>query len=100
MLTVSRTTPSAGEASLAGAGLAGKEDNPRATKLRHVAQIAPFAACEAEQLLSQVTAEPPLTAEPLRHGPLGYVMSIGPVSLAGQRSRSGPYAGRRASRLP
>ena len=101
------------------AHLAGKEQSPHATKLRHAAQMALYAVHEAEQLLKARCAEPlevcgvpasvpalPIaiersdpSVERLRHGPLGYVMAIGPVSLAGQRPRSGPYSGRRASRL-
>ena len=50
---------------------AGTDHNPKAARLRHMAQMALYAAHEAEQLLAR----------------------------AEQRSRSGPYSGRRASRL-
>lgn len=84
------------------ARMAGKEDSPHATRLRHSAQMALFAAFEAEQLFrarDHRPKQPASVAAPRRHGPIRYDAAMGPVSLAGQRSRSGPYAGRRAARL-
>jgi hypothetical protein len=101
--------------------MAGKAHDPHSAKLRHAAQMALYAAYEAEQLLKSCRAIPyeaheqtpaavpallipePVAAvlkpPPLRHGPLGYFGPMGPVSLAGQRPRSGPYSGRQAARF-
>jgi len=95
--------------------LAGKEVSPRAAKLRHAAQMALYAAYEAEQLLKACRAVPSEAHEqatavaallipepvepPFRHGPLTHFGPMGPVLLAGQRPRSGPYSGRRAARF-
>ena len=83
------------------ARMAGKEGSAHATKLRHSAQMALYAAYEAEQLLRARRQRSDRTVPPLprRHGPIRYLAAIGPVSLAGQRSRTGPYSGRRAARL-
>jgi len=91
---------------------AAKEQNPHAAMLRHAAQMALYAAYEAEQLLKSRSAgeraQPPATcrsSEPARggdrrrHGPIRHSAMPGPVALAGQRPRSGPYSGRRTSRL-
>ena len=93
---------------------AGKRSDPHAVRLRQMAQMALYAAYEAERLLharehrfrgaaptpvAAVTSAPPATAEPLRHDPVAYAAAWGPVSLAGRRARSGPYSGRRAARV-
>jgi hypothetical protein len=76
------------------ADTAGKGHDPNATKLRHMAQMALYAAYEAEQLLKArwassgdvpvsasvpevpITPEPLMTEQPLRHGPIGYFAAI------------------------
>jgi hypothetical protein len=87
------------------ARLAGNEHGPRAAKLRHAAQMALYAAHEAEQLLktcwadglatTPIPAPAPVarmlpkpvvaSAERQRHGPIGY---LGPIALAGRKSVS------------
>ena len=84
------------------ARMAGKEDSAHATNLRHSAQMALYAAYEAEQLLRARRQRSDRTVPPAllrRHGPIRCPIALGPVSLAGQRSRSGPYSGRRTARL-
>jgi hypothetical protein len=99
------------------ADTAGKDHNPGATKLRHMAQMALYAAYEAEQLLKarcdaplevrvpvprpllRIMPEPLVSESRLRHGPLGYFAPMGPLVLAGQRPRRGPYSMRRAAQI-
>jgi len=95
------------------AQMAGNETSPHAERLRHAAQMALFAAHEAEQLVRSRVAGgcvpmPVIHSAPeptrvrggtRRHGPLRLSTMPGPVALAGQRPRSGPYSGRRTSRL-
>jgi hypothetical protein len=87
-----------------------EEQNPHAATLRHAAQMALYAAYEAERLLrsrsatgrvpvSRRRSEPTLAGAGRRHDPIRYGALPGPVALAGQRPRSGPYSGRQASRL-
>ena len=67
--------------------LAGKEHNPQAAKLRHAAQMALYAAYEAEQLLraSDCWSPRPVAAAVPRR--IQCFNAMGPVSLAGQRPR-------------
>ena len=80
------------------ARLAGKEHNAQAASLRHAAQMALYAAYEAEQLLrarDRWRPRPAAAAVPRRPGPV----VMGPVSLAGQRPRLGwAYSTRIAGR--